>query len=98
MDGKFAFVDGSPTGLPVDELTENARSEPAIPSVIRNRTTSNPPSGTANMREDVFSLSEGVVTFQWPVPLSEDSIQDLKDWFKILERKISRSGAPGPEA
>jgi hypothetical protein len=50
------------------------------------------------MREDVFSLSEGVVTFQWPVPLSEDSIQDLKDWFKILERKISRSGAPGPEA
>jgi len=43
------------------------------------------------MQEDVFSLSEGRASFQWPTPLSKDSIEDLKDWLKILERKISRS-------
>lgn len=43
------------------------------------------------MREDVFSLAEGNVTFQWPSPLSADSVADLKDWLKILERKVSRS-------
>src|SRR6202521_5703900 len=43
------------------------------------------------MRQDVFSLAEGTVTIQWPTPLSADSIQDLKDWLKIVERKIARS-------
>jgi hypothetical protein len=47
--------------------------------------------GSENMREDVFSLSEGEVVLRWPTPLSAESIQDLKDWLKIVERKISRS-------
>lgn len=49
------------------------------------------------MREDVFSLAEGKVTIQWPTPLSADSIQDLKDWLKILERKIARSATATEE-
>jgi hypothetical protein len=97
-DGKFAFVDGSPTGLPVEELTEQARPVKVTPPIAGTRSVSNPPSGKTSMREDLFSLPEGNVTFQWPVPLSQDSIQDLKDWFRILERKISRSGASGPDA
>ena len=51
----------------------------------------NPLSKQSTMREDVFSLTEGKATIQWPTPLSPDSIQDLKDWLKIAERKISRS-------
>jgi hypothetical protein len=43
------------------------------------------------MQEDIFSLSEGRVVIQWPSPLSAESIQDLKDWLKIVERKITRS-------
>jgi hypothetical protein len=43
------------------------------------------------MKEDVFSLSEGRVVIQWPAPLSANSIQDVKDWLKIVERKIARS-------
>jgi hypothetical protein len=96
-DGRFAFVDGSPTGLPVEELTEEARPLPAVPPTGGTRVASNPPLGRTSVREDVFSLPEGNVTFQWPAPLSDDSIQDLKDWFRILERKISRSGAPGSD-
>ncbi len=43
------------------------------------------------MKHDVFSLAEGEVVISWPTPLSPDSIQDLKDWLKIVERKIARS-------
>jgi hypothetical protein len=45
----------------------------------------------AGMQEDVFSLSEGRAVIQWPTPLSAESIQDLKDWLKLVERKITRS-------
>ena len=43
------------------------------------------------MRQDVFSLTEGEVILRWPTPLSADSIVDLKDRLKIVERKITRS-------
>jgi len=45
------------------------------------------------VRQDVFSLTEGEVILRWPTPLSADSIADLKDWLKIVERKIARSTA-----
>jgi hypothetical protein len=54
----------------------------------------NPASKNSTMREDVFSLTEGKVVFQWPTPLSADSIADLKDWLEILQRKIARSTEP----
>ncbi len=47
----------------------------------------------STMQEDVFSISEGRVVIQWPAPLSAESIADLKDWLKIVERKITRSTA-----
>ena len=76
---------GSPKiELPLAELTPKAK-----PRLSRL----NPPPENQNMREDVFSLAEGDVKLQWPTPLSADSIADLKDWLKILERKISRSTA-----
>ena len=40
------------------------------------------------MRQDVFSLTEGDVVLIWPTPLSTESIQLVKDWLKIVERKI----------
>ncbi len=42
------------------------------------------------MKQDVFSLAEGEAILRWPTPLIADSIQDLKDWLKIVERKIAR--------
>ncbi len=46
------------------------------------------------MKQDVFSLAEGEVVLSWPTPLSADSIEDLKAWLKIMERKITRTAAP----
>jgi hypothetical protein len=88
-DGAFAFVDGSSTGLPVSELRK--QDAPATPLHVSFRLPDSP--SKTHMQEDVFSLSEGRVVIQWPSPLSAESIQDLKDWLKIVERKIARSTA-----
>jgi len=89
-DGKFAFVDGNGTGLPIEEL--KLQEKPASDSTP-------PPSPTKYiMRQDIFSLAEGTAMIQWPMPLSEESIQDIKDWLKLVERKISRSASEPTEA
>lgn len=44
-----------------------------------------------NYRQDVFSLTEGPVTIQWPGEISAESYSDLGDWLDILKRKIGRS-------
>ena len=51
-----------------------------------------PPTGDFHLRQDVFSLDNGgEVTISWPVPLTDEMVTDIKDWLKIVERKISRS-------
>lgn len=42
------------------------------------------------MKEDVYTLKEGDVVFQWPDRLSSESYEDLKDWTALLLRKIAR--------
>lgn len=42
------------------------------------------------MKEDVFTLKEGDVVFQWPGRISPESFQDLEDWTGLLLRKIKR--------
>ena len=93
-DGRFVFVGEDPTGIPITEVTveEAAPADPPKPPIVvpplrvmRNS------GGSASMRQDIFSLAEGEVVLSWPTPLSIDSINDLKDWLKIVERKITRS-------
>jgi hypothetical protein len=43
------------------------------------------------VRQDLFSLSEGTVSIQWPASLSAESFEDLSAWLDILKRKIGRS-------
>lgn len=43
-----------------------------------------------SMKEDVYTLKEGDVVFQWPDRLSPESYEDLKDWTTLLLRKIAR--------
>lgn len=85
-DGKFAFVEGSSTGLPVNELIPQPK-----PDRVSAEHTMISSSFKSSMRQDVFSLNEGTCTIQWPTNLSPESLQDLKDWLKIVERKIARS-------
>lgn len=91
-DGKFAFVEGERTGLPMDELTiGEAPAQPALPRkpIIQD--------GATNTRNEVFSLDDGgEVVITWPSPLPPAAIEDIKEWLRIVERKIARSGAAQP--
>ena len=42
------------------------------------------------MREDVFSLTEGDIILQWPTAISPESYADMKDWLDLVLRKIER--------
>lgn len=102
-DGQWAFVDGSNTGMPVNELTvvepkTDSSPAPKVSLPPRPRTwveaqkaAGELPSNAPGTRQDVFSLAEGQVMIQWPSVISKESFQDFSDWLKILERKIGRS-------
>lgn len=93
-DGDYAFFEGEKTGAPVDELEVGEPPEP-IPAahtsglISPQRRTQR--EGDRSMRQDVFSLDSGDVTISWPVPLTQEAVTDIKDWLKIVERKIARS-------
>jgi len=92
-DGAYAFFEGEKTGAPVGELEigEAAAPPPIPPPALRNPLTRQHADGGRAMRQDVFSLDCGDVTISWPVPLTAEMVVDIKDWLKIVERKISRS-------
>ena len=88
----YAFVDGSPTGMPIAEVTvEQPPANLNKPHLVPRAGTVGS-GGSAGMRQDVFSVTEGDVVLSWPASLTADSIQEIKDWLKIAERKIIRSG------
>lgn len=81
--------DGDDSGEGEDsDSTENQRENPGPGSVTP---PSPSPPGGANMRQDTFSLDEGLVVLQWPAQLSPESYEDLKDWMGLQLRKIGRS-------
>jgi hypothetical protein len=96
-DGEYLFVEGSLTGIPVteasvEEAPASAPKLPAVPPLASIRGARGAPGGGShNVRQDVFSLSEGNVILSWPTPLSQNSIDEIKDWLKSVERRISRS-------
>jgi hypothetical protein len=92
-DGTHAFVGGSSTGLPVKQLSR-ATAPQGPPQAPIDHSVLRSPLPTTAMQEDVYSLPEGRIVIQWPSTLSQESIQDIKDWLKLVERKIARSQTP----
>lgn len=77
----------------IDNDDEEEDEEPPVePSGQENPGT--PPARRTvpkvGMKEDVFTLDEGDVVFQWPERLSKESFQDLESWMEIQLRKIKR--------
>jgi hypothetical protein len=94
-DGAYAFFEGEKTGAPVGELEVGETPTPSIPPpALRNPLLRQHADGGRAMRQDVFSLDCGDVTISWPVPLTAEMVTDIKDWLKIVERKIARSTEP----
>lgn len=94
-DGQFAFVEGEATGLPMWELeVGEAPAKPPLSSQLKFAPSQlQPPAPLGGvMRNEVFSLDGGgEVVITWPSPLPAAVVQDIKDWLKIVERKIARS-------
>lgn len=88
-DGKFAFVDGAATGVPVEELTKGDAPIAESENGGKVETKRVPPK--QGMNSDVFTLTEGDVVLQWPSKMSPESFADFKDWLELITRKAKRA-------
>lgn len=103
-DGQWVFVEGSKTGLPLNEVT--VEHSPKASSM--NPATQTPPTAppanpfyaeqhrrvelpSAGVRREIFSVEEGEVILEWPSSMSEASARDVDEWVKLLVRKVKRS-------
>lgn len=87
-DGKFAFVDATSTGMPIDQLTKcDVPAEEGERGKLQIKRT--PPK--LGMNSDIFTLDEGEVTLQWPSRMSPESYEDFKDWLDLIVRKAKRA-------
>lgn len=83
-DGKHLLVDGSTTGLPVEEIKVVTAPAPPAPG------TENPPFVPPAGRE-VFTITlpaEGLVTVQTPGKIGKDSMAMLKTWLDACLSKV----------
>ncbi len=89
-EGKSAFLDGSYTGIPLEQLIlDKAPMVTRLANTIQDGSTVQ--RSIVHLQEFVVPLSDGRrAVFQWPSLLTKEDIDDLKDSLRILERKITR--------
>lgn len=103
-DGLFAFVEGTDTGMPVDQLTiektpqdasakagnapRNPFAEVATAYINYANKAGPAPQGVV---EEVFAVGSKRIVIQFPNEMSAEEFQDVTDWFRILERKMKRT-------
>jgi hypothetical protein len=106
IDGDWAFVEGSDTGVLMSELTVvDARAEPQVATC----SVSPPPNpyykpkamGLDQIEEKAGfalerrTLEEGPVVLQWPEKMGKDSVEEFEYWVKGLIRSARRkAGLP----
>lgn len=93
-DRKFAMLEGSNTGVPVEQLIPEQAPAGATTTPTTSLLITPAPGQVGRMQKDIFSLKEGEVTLYWPSPLSAESVQDVSDWLDIVKRKFARAVPP----
>ena len=101
-DGGFAFVPGTDTGLPIEELSivgravidTDKKTAPVNPfvgaGIVPPKTQNEPIQPTVGFKEDAYDLAEGRAVLRWPEKLTKESVGELKDWFDLIIRKMAR--------
>ena len=104
-DGLFAFVPGTETGLPLDQLTveqavktEDSKLPPPSQAPPRNpfaaEVFEKPKTEQPlppGLKEDGYDMPEGRAILRWPEKLDPGSVDELEDWFNLIVRKIRRT-------
>ncbi len=89
-DPAHAILEGSQTGVPVDELI--AEEPPAgVQPMSLSPPSAAPPRSEVQMKQDTFSLDEGVAMLQWPTGMSAESAEEFDDWLTLIRKKVKRS-------
>lgn len=91
-DGAYVAVEGSNTGIPMDQVIVESRAArpppPPLPDVPPEKAADVPVA--AGLRKAVFPVSEGDVTFLFPASLSSEALQELEDYLEIFLKKERR--------
>jgi hypothetical protein len=90
-DGAYVQVEGSHTGIPMDQVSK-ADSPTPPPSGFPP-----PPSWAAlkpplagGVAREVFSLEDGEAVLQWPTTLDAEGVEELEDWLALVVKKLKR--------
>lgn len=92
-DGNYAFVEGSLTGIPVNELIpaeapEPLISGPAVPTAMNIASTP----GSVKMLTDMLTLAEGItLQLQWPAVISQDAYEDFEYQLEGFKKRVKRA-------
>jgi hypothetical protein len=104
IEGEWAFIEGSPTGMPMSELTlqdppaNPPLTPPANPYYSAQRDRFDDEADQAFAAEQT-KLDEGLVRMSLPDTLSAESIEELEYWLHgVLRRACRRAGIdPDPK-
>ena len=96
FEAGFAFVEGSPTGIPIAEIipAEAPEETPVIPQSIFIPAITKPiGKREASMGTESFALSEGGFTLQlsWPSAITEEGFEDFIYQLEGLKKKVKRA-------
>ncbi|APV49014.1 hypothetical protein BWI17_04550 [Betaproteobacteria bacterium GR16-43] len=91
-DGKFAFVEGEGSGVPIGEVTV-MEAKPAVPvAPTPAAAIQQPVQPTRGFKQDVYNFADGgSVILQWPEGMSKESFEEFQDWIELQLRKIKRA-------
>jgi hypothetical protein len=92
-DHAWVFVEGSETGIDMDNVTVIERPDAeikAVPTMPLEAPTFSVGAVPAGFRSETFDADEGEIRISWPANLSLQSVEDMKDWLELLKRRIAR--------
>jgi len=100
IEAGFAFVEGSPTGIPIGEIIPAEVPNDPKPFVPQNifipAVTAPTVKGETKMQTETFALPEGVTgQLQWPSAMSADAFADFEYQLEGLKMRVRRAVANG---
>lgn len=94
-DQSWVFVEGSETGIEMENVTVMDRPDSGAPlkpapTMPLPASKESLPAVPAGYRSELFDADEGEIRITWPANLSLQSVRDMTDWLELLKRRIAR--------